>query len=190
MKKALAPSLYVDPPPALQRVFGDPPLIGGERPEVYVEFFRFIAYDAAPTDTIGWLLVKDAVDLSWEIQRERRIKASIIESKRSLAFRQYEFSLIRARCERELRYHESPDENEVNGEQEPQPVPMSEDNPAFLTAAYNDGSFDIDAIDRRIAFYEMRRNAVLREMERHSESLSRRTRDALEVLDGEFSEAE
>jgi hypothetical protein len=48
----------------------------------------------------------------------------------------------------------------------------------------------IDAIDRRIATYELRRMGALKAMENHNESLARRVKIAsTRVIDVEFSEA-
>jgi hypothetical protein len=53
-----------------------------------------------------------------------------------------------------------------------------------------DGAVDIDAIDRRIAFYEHRRNVTLREIAIYSEAMARKLdKTSRDILDGEFSEA-
>jgi hypothetical protein len=57
------------------------------------------------------------------------------------------------------------------------------------TAAFSRGAEDIDAIDRRIASYELRRMTAMRELEHYNEALVRRRRVAADVIDGEFTEA-
>ena len=59
-----------------------------------------------------------------------------------------------------------------------------------LALAYIKGVAEIDAVDRHIASYEMRKMLILREIERRNERLSRQLGKASsEILDAEFSEA-
>ena len=61
---------------------------------------------------------------------------------------------------------------------------------SVLAEAYLRGARDIDAIDKRIALYEVRRNAILREIalrsERKAERLDKASSD---VVEAEFTEA-
>jgi hypothetical protein len=60
----------------------------------------------------------------------------------------------------------------------------------ILREALTDCASDIDAIDKRISLYESRRNGILREIDRHSESMARRLDKASsDIIDGEFTEA-
>ena len=59
-----------------------------------------------------------------------------------------------------------------------------------MAKAYLRGVRDIDAIDKRIAFHELRRNAVLKQIGRRSERKAQKLNKASsDVIDGEFSEA-
>jgi hypothetical protein len=61
---------------------------------------------------------------------------------------------------------------------------------AILAQAYIRGGTQIDAIDRRIAGYERRRDAVLREAGLWNEGLRQRLNQATTaIIDGEFTEA-
>jgi hypothetical protein len=66
-------------PAMLARIFGPPPLVGEEDPQLYRELFCLFAEEHDPKDTSDWLLVKDKTDLHWERLRERRLKAKVIE---------------------------------------------------------------------------------------------------------------
>ena len=66
-------------PTELESLFGDVPLVGRERREDYDAFFSAIAAADIPSDAIDWMLLRDLVDLAWEIRRERRIKVEIIK---------------------------------------------------------------------------------------------------------------
>jgi hypothetical protein len=78
MSKIPSP-IYPNLPLALEKAFGMPPLIGEEKLEDYLALFSLIADDLKPKNSIGWLHVKDILDQSWDIQREHRIKAMVIQ---------------------------------------------------------------------------------------------------------------
>ena len=63
----------------LARIFGPPPLVGNEDPQLYGKLFALLADEYDPKTIGDWLLVKDMVDLHWERLRERRLKAEVIE---------------------------------------------------------------------------------------------------------------
>jgi hypothetical protein len=64
------------------------------------------------------------------------------------------------------------------------------DQTYVLARALTNSASDIDTIDKRISTYEYRRNAILREIDRHSESMARKLGKASsEIIDGEFTEA-
>ena len=67
------------PPKELARFFERPPLVGNETPADYDAFVAAIATAVKPTDAIDWLYVRDVVDLSRNICRERTILADIIK---------------------------------------------------------------------------------------------------------------
>ena len=73
--KAYGPNL----PVMLAKIFGPPPLVGNEDPQLYKELFCHIADEYEPKTISDWLLVKDLADLHWERLRERRLKAEVIK---------------------------------------------------------------------------------------------------------------
>ena len=79
MNRSLAATKHIRPPKELEGLFDDRPLVGRERPEEYDAFFSAIARAEIPSDAIDWILLKDLVDLAWEIRRERRLKTEIIK---------------------------------------------------------------------------------------------------------------
>ena len=66
-------------PVMLARIFGSPPLVGDEDPQLYKEFFSLFAAEHDPKDISDWLLVKDLADVHWERLRERRLKPEVIK---------------------------------------------------------------------------------------------------------------
>src|SRR4051794_8894697 len=69
----IAVTRHLRPPKELQTFFDNLPLIGSERPQDYHALFSAVASAEMPSDTIDWILLRDLVDLTWEIRRERRI---------------------------------------------------------------------------------------------------------------------
>jgi hypothetical protein len=65
-------------PVMLDRIFGPPPLVGNEDPQLYGELFSLVADEYDPKTISDWLLIKDMTDLHWERLRERRLKAEVI----------------------------------------------------------------------------------------------------------------
>ena len=69
-------------PPDIQALFGDPPLLSTEDPNLYWDMFDRFAEFVDPKNIIEWLWLKDIVDLCWEIARLRRYRAQQIENAR------------------------------------------------------------------------------------------------------------
>jgi hypothetical protein len=61
-------------------LFGPPPLIEGEDPVAYDELLARVASAVSPSDIIEEILVRDFVDLDWEVSRLRRLKASLMSA--------------------------------------------------------------------------------------------------------------
>jgi hypothetical protein len=73
--KAYGPNL----PVVLAKIFGPPPLVGNEDPQLYKELFSHIADEYEPKTISDWLLVKDLADLHWDRLRERRLKPEVLK---------------------------------------------------------------------------------------------------------------
>ena len=200
MSKSLIKTLSIKPPKELQPFLEDFHLVGDETAEDYVNLFVAIAMAAKPVDTIDWLYTKDVADLTWDIRRERAIKAAIIKLNR----REVVLELLKATVDdpvsvgshvyrifgaagEVMRWSVDPEaRKKIDAMLTARGYPPSE----VLARAYIRGAAQIDAVDRRIASYEMRRMLILREVERRNERLARRLEKAsTEIIDAEFSEA-
>ena len=95
MSRELVTAEQIKPPKELQVFFDDPPLVGNERREDYENFFRTIAAAVKPADAILWVLVRDFADITWEIRRERKIKADIIKLKQKEVLVESSFRMTR-----------------------------------------------------------------------------------------------
>ena len=61
-------------------IFGPPPLLDGECPEVYDALLARVTGAVNPKDIIEEIWVHDIVDLVWEILRLRRLKVALLSS--------------------------------------------------------------------------------------------------------------
>jgi hypothetical protein len=77
--KHSAPSLSAPAiPEELSSLFGKPPLLSGEDRTAYEGLLTRVSAAIRPEDGIVWLLMKELVDLSWDIHRWRSIRANVI----------------------------------------------------------------------------------------------------------------
>jgi hypothetical protein len=183
----------------LSQLLGEPALVGLEKLEVYNEFLWSIGSAIKVTDTIGWLLAKNYTDLSWEIRREQIIKADIIKYYQKQAISeliktlapsgQFQTALYRIfQAEDDLTLWETNPESRKAIDEAL--AAKGHSASAILAQAYIRGGTQIDLIDRRIAGYERRRDAVLREAGLWNEGLRQRLKQATTaIIDGEFTEA-
>ena len=153
-----------------------------------------------PVDAIDWILLHDFIAREWEIRRERRMKAEIIK----IYQKEIVATLLKATFDKTDRLGSAANRiffasNEADlwatdfdarTEIDRKLEQRGHSPTAVLAQAYLRGAADIDCIDRRIASYELRRNAVLREIGLRSEKRAQNLEKAtLGIIDGEFSEA-
>ena len=191
------------PPAALAKFFDDPPLLPSESREEYERLFSAIVDAAEPADAIAWLFTRDIADLSWEIRRERAVKAQVIASARNAVVEEKLTPIDKSM----LAHHAPPgtslatlrgDRTDLEKwQKDPTSRPVIEkkladkghDEPSILAEAYVRAAASIDAIDRRIASYELRRMAALREAAAYSARLAGQLKASSEaVIEGEFIE--
>ena len=79
MSRSLVKNWPASFPHDLAEFLDDPPLVGDETIEQYNKFFGAIVTGLKPANAIDWLYTKDAVDLSWQIRRERVVLAGIVK---------------------------------------------------------------------------------------------------------------
>jgi hypothetical protein len=200
MSKSLVKSLCLKPPMELQPILEDFHLVGDETANNYINLFAAIVSSARPADSIDWLYVKDVVDLTWDIRRERAVKAATIE----LLQKQIVLDLLKTTSDdssgMEAHLYRIFDaDNEVRQWAiDPTARKKIAERLAargfaaseILARAFIKGASDIDGVDRRIANYEVRKMVILREIERRNERLSRSLKKAsADVVDAEYSEA-
>ena len=181
-------------PPSLETLFDDPPLIGGEKREDYEKLFSLIAAAINPRDEVVWVLARDFADLSGEIRRKRKYKVQIIK----LEELKSKSKLLSPARPSLLEIPQMPPTTDKLAElwsADAETLQIMDNKLAkkgfdasfVMTQALKQASPQIEAIDRRIGNYELRRMAVLKTIEQYSEASARRLAD---VIEGEFTEEE
>jgi len=172
--------------------FGPAPLIPGEDPEAYKALQTRVAAAVAPKDVLEEIWVRDVVDLVWETLRLRRLKAAFLSSAayEGLAIVLRPLKTDFTRC-----IGGSLSERWARGEPEAKKTVkghlasagLSMDDVMAQTVALKLEA--IERIDRMLASAEGRRDAALRELTRHRETLAVAVRRATEKIDdAEFEE--
>ena len=72
-------------PAEVRTLLGPTWLIAGEDPDLYERLLAQVGAAVRPIDIVDWLLLKDVVVLTWEIQRSRRHRDSVIRMGRGKA---------------------------------------------------------------------------------------------------------
>ena len=67
-------------------VLGPAWIIKGEDSETYERLLGEVGKAIGPRDLVDWQLINDVVALTWEIQRSRRLSASLLRSSRPRSF--------------------------------------------------------------------------------------------------------
>jgi hypothetical protein len=200
VNRSLVTARIIKPPKELETFFDNPPLVGTERQADYDAFFSEIARAEMPADSIDWILLKDLVDLAWEMRRERRMKVEIIKLNQKEVVAELLKStfdktdrlgsalnrIFDAPAEAQLWASDPDARRRIDLKLEEK----GHDTDSVLAQAYLRGARDIDAIDKRIALYELRRNAILKEIGLRSERKAQKLNKAsLDIIEGEFTEA-
>jgi hypothetical protein len=200
MSSSLLKLLPVKPPKELLPVLAECHLVADEKETEYFNLFAAIVKSTRPSDAVDWLYVKSIVDLTWDIRRERTIKAGIIEMTRKeivLDFLKATAGDPASAITHFYRVFQADNEanqwalspaarkaiNDKLGERGISPTEV-------LSKAYIKAAAHIDAIERRIGQYEAQKLVILREIERRSARFSRLLEKASnDVVDTEFKEA-
>jgi hypothetical protein len=166
----------------LCRQWGSPHLIPGEDRPAYDQLFAYVAATVRPADTIEEILLGNFVDLEWEIHRWRRLRASHMAA---IAYKGLKKVL------RSLSFVGA--EQLVDKWAARKPRAVKQVDRILKTAGLNmdtvmaetlcEGLEDIKGIEAMIALAEARRNAALREIERHRATLACALQRALPQLE-------
>ena len=176
--------------PELREIFGPPPLYEGESEESYNRLHDRIRLAVLPGDVIEEIWVRDVVDLVWETLRLRRLKATLMDAAASKGVCRILLSFgMHGATGNELSGNWGAGDADAKKE-----VGKLLKKAGFGKATIEAQTLsvkidDFERIDRLIMQSEARRNAVLREVDRHRDAVARRLRDAVtDIKDAEFEE--
>ncbi len=197
-KRNLVPQAATPIPEDILSLFGDPPVLSTENRKIYSDLLCRVAQAVKPKNMIEWMLIKDIVDLSWEIQRLRRYKSQLIERARRSSLDAIEIDEETAKLppdqqpkpfpmllpelfpprppSKVYKQHQKRKKTELHGERG--------SAIAFLAVIEN-----YERIDSLLVSAELRRSAVLHDMQFYRESLAHLLRDASDrIIDVEYEE--
>jgi len=185
------PDLPTIPAAASQAVatlafLGPPPLLEGEREAAYNELLARISGALHPGDILEDLWIRDIVDLTWDVFRLRRLKASMIASCTGEGVKN---ALDRLKTPNFAELVQQWTARDAAAREKVETVlalaGQTVESVSARTLAVWVG--DLERLERMITSAEGRRHAALRELERHRETLARSLRRAVaDVEDAEF----
>ncbi len=184
---------------SVRKLLGPSWIIEGEDPERYEKVLAEVGVAAQPIDFIDWLLVKDIVDLTWEIQRIHLQRERLMRTERLSSLQTIIYSIlnsdhnpIRARIDATAnRMVEKWDRGDVKVLKRVDELLAQ----AGLSMADVDleslstQSTEFDRLDERDERLAGRRDEILRQIERRRSGWAKLVRRASEeIIEGEFHE--
>jgi len=164
-------------PPDIEALFGDPPLVSTEDPNLYWDMLDRFAEFVEPKNIIEWLWVKDIVDLCWEIARLRRYRAQQIENARRHKNGAIEYAREHAN-DRNLSWMERLDRAQIEARLNVSKLDTETDPASLLMSEYLE---TYETVDKLLMAAELRRDRILRELDfrRERVALLRKKSDEL-----------
>jgi hypothetical protein len=166
--------------------FGPAPLIEGEDAGAYDELLLRISAAVRPTDIFEEIWVRDIVDLVWEAFRLRRLKACLMTAGACKALAQGLAPLVGWAQADGLARSWAARKPGAIGAVEEHLVSAGIGLEGIVAQGLCSQLGNIERIDRMIMAAEARRNAALREIDRHRTTLGARLRQA--VVEAEADE--
>jgi hypothetical protein len=172
------------------------PVLPGENRSLYTEMAERIVKDARPKDSIEEFLVRDVVDLTWEVLRMRRLKVGILRASMGDGIRTVLDEIGHASLGA-VGYNPMLGKLWASGDKSARKEVNAALAKAELTidevnAKTAEEKIDtLERLDRMLASAEARRNNALHEIDRHRVALGAAAKGAIEEIeDAEFREVE
>jgi hypothetical protein len=180
------PSISANPPaaaPAAMALLAPPPLIEGENAASYDDLLARISGTLQPADILEEIWVRDVVDLVWDAFRLRRLKAHLLKAAAHEGMADIIGPLLdwNLTGQTSRRWAIGDEEAVKTVETTLAAAGLSMDAVMACTLARK--IYEIERIDRMTMAAEARRNAVLREIERHRASFARTLRRTVEDVE-------
>jgi len=184
---------------SVRALLGPSWIIEGEDPERYEKVLAEVGCAAQPIDFIDWLLVKDIVDLTWEIQRTHLQRERLMRTERLSSLQTIIFSILNSEYDPYAAQKDATaalivekwDRGDVKGIKRVEELLTQ----AGLSMADVDlqslstQSTEFDRLDERDERLAGRRDEILRQIERRRSGWAKLVRRASEeTIEGEFHE--
>jgi hypothetical protein len=168
-------------------LFGPPPLLEGEDTAAYDELLVRISGAVKPADIFEEIWVRDLVDLVWEAIRLRRLKASLMTATAYRGLEQILKPLVGFLEEEGLAKAWAARDQSAIKRVDKLLASAGLTMDAVVAQTLSISLDEIERIDRMIATAEVRRNAILREADRHRTTWGQELRRAAQQAeDAEF----
>jgi len=164
-------------------LFGPPPLYEGEDTALYYKLLSRVSSFVKPRDILEQIWVQDLVDITWEVFRLRRLKASLMTANAYKGLKEVLVPLVD--------WPEPDDLFKAWAARKPEAIEavtkllasvgLTIDAVTAQTLAVMLN--EIERIDRMIATAEARWAAIIREIDRHRETLSPKLRQAVHHIE-------
>ena len=186
-------------PEEVRALLGPSWIIEGEDPERYEELLARVGAAVQPMDLIDWLLVKDIVALTWEIQRTRRQRDSLMRMARKDGDESHAIGDLFQGWDTETAGIDEAYQLALewfNGDKEAikrvdKLLARAGLSAADVTAqSLSTNATQFDRLDAQNERHEDRRDALLQQIERRRSGWAKQVRRASEdIVDAEFKES-
>ncbi|MEK9685061.1 MAG: hypothetical protein VW226_10965 [Rhodospirillaceae bacterium] len=173
-----------------------PPLLGGEDEAEYEVFVDQCISAIGPKDTIERIWLQDFIDNTWDIQRLRRIKVSIVQAARKAGVKALigQFTGHGRHSAHTQTVADAWSEGNPDSRTYVTELLTANDlnDDAIIAEACRDQYKTLKRIDGLIAAYSYRRDAQIRELDRRRDGLAKRVREyaKAEAEEAVFEEVE
>ena len=170
--------------PNLDAILGKPPVLPNEDAEAYEKLNYQFRRAVNPQDVIEEILLRDVVDITWEIQRLKDYKMQLLQAKR-----EYSLQIILENFSDRNGYYKELYGAWKNGDKKAIKLingllsAKGLDPSAIDAFSFRSELDNMERFDRLIMQAEARRMAHLREVDRHRASLAAILRDTVAKID-------
>jgi hypothetical protein len=168
-------------------LFGPPPLFDGEDTKIYDQLLTQVSTTVMPTDIFEDIWVRDVVDLTIEVLRLRRLKASLMTANAYKGLSETLAPIVGCVQAETLAEGWAARKSDVVEEVNKTLTSAGLTTDSILAQTFSLKVNDIERIEHMMALAGARRNATLREIDRHRQTLGQKLRRAAQQLeDGQF----
>jgi hypothetical protein len=171
----------------IESLFENPPLLKTEDPEKYKRWVDSFACAIQPRDLMECVLLKDYVELEWEVVRYRRMRTALIEGSAREAFKSLLRSVLNRgdHTEEELEKHAASLARDLEANLRGELLSANLSSMVLgvtpdivIAEVFALRSKEMATLDKMLASAERRRNAALQEIEKRRAQMGRRLREA------------